>query len=259
MILLPDEINCGYWDSSEFSGLPVSPHRTVTRYEIELYLEDGKTTFADGNAYAIKKNYIQISRPGQVRHSVLPFKTLYLKFPVTGVLAQELDACPQYFQASHPDRLRNKFEEIIRLNECGRQLMLCSHLLALLDLIFFDAKIPSHRSGKNYETVSAAKKYIQTHFAEKITLSDMAKAVHLSDIYFHTVFTEATGISPHEYLIDCRLEHAKKMLWNTAVSISEVAEKSGFGAQQYLTRVFKNKTGLTPAMYRKNFQMNYLA
>ena len=136
--------------------------------------------------------------------------------------------------------------------------MLYSHLLSLLELIFFDAKIPNHRSGKNYETVSAAKKYIQSHFQEKITLTDMAKAVHLSDIYFHTVFTESTGISPHEYLIDCRLEHAKKLLWNTAINISEVSEKSGFGAQQYLTRVFKKKVGMTPAMYRKNFQKNYL-
>lgn len=258
MIILPEEISCGYWDSSEFSGLSLSPHRTVTRYEIELYLEDGKTTFTDGEAFDIKKNYIQISRPGQVRHSLLPFKTLYLKFPVTGVLAQELDACPHYFQASHPERLRSKLEEIIRLKECGRQLMLYSHLLALLDLIFFDAKIPSHRSGKNYEIIASAKEYIRRHFTEKITLSDVARAVHLSDIYFHTVFTEAEGISPHEYLIDCRLEHAKKMLWSTDVSIGEVAEKSGFGAQQYLTRVFKNKTGITPAMYRKNFQKNYL-
>ena len=76
-------------------------------------------------------------------------------------------------------------------------------------------------------------------------------------IYFHNIFTESVGISPHQYLIDCRIENAKKLLWNSDISICEVAEKSGFGCQQYLNKVFKKETGITPVSYRKTFQQNY--
>ena len=53
------------------------------------------------------------------------------------------------------------------------------------------------------------------------------------------------------------IENAKKLLWNSDIPICEVAEKSGFGCQQYLNKVFKKETGMTPVSYRKAFQQNY--
>lgn len=79
----------------------------------------------------------------------------------------------------------------------------------------------------------------------------------MSEIYFRAIFTESAGISPHHYLIDCRIKNAKKLLWDTNISIVEVAEKSGFSCQQYLNKVFKRETGMTPNEYRKVFQQNY--
>ena len=57
MLLLPDNISCGYYDCSEHGSLKVSPKRKVLKYEIEFYLEDGKTTTTDDKTYEIKKNY----------------------------------------------------------------------------------------------------------------------------------------------------------------------------------------------------------
>ena len=79
MLSLPGNINCGYCDCSEFGELKKSPKRTVELFEIEFYLEDGFTTTTDDKVYQIKKNYIQIAKPGQIRHSVLPFKTAFLR------------------------------------------------------------------------------------------------------------------------------------------------------------------------------------
>ena len=92
MITLPYNITCGYWDCSEFENLTVSPKRKTTRFEIEFYLEDGLSTFADNNEYIIKKHYIQIAKPNQVRYSNLPFKTMCLKFSVEGDIAERLKA-----------------------------------------------------------------------------------------------------------------------------------------------------------------------
>ena len=57
--------------------------------------------------------------------------------------------------------------------------------------------------------------------------------------------------------ISSGIENAKKLLWNSDIPICEVAEKSGFGCQQYLNKVFKKETGMTPVSYRKAFQQNY--
>lgn len=257
MITLPRNITCGYCDCSEFGSKAVSPKRTVTKFEIEFYLEDAKTTICDGKVYAIRKHHIQIAKPGQIRHSELPFRTAYLKFDADGEIAERLSKIPEYFCSSHPERIYHKIDEIILLRESENSLLLHSRLLSLLNLIFFDAEIPQNRSGKNYETVADAKRFIEENFDKQIKLKHIADSVHLSEIYFHTVFTETIGISPHQYLINCRIEHAKRLLWNPDIPICEVAEKSGFGCQQYLNKVFKAETDMTPNAYRKLCQKNY--
>ena len=257
MFTLPENISCGYFDCSEFGSLSVSPKRTATKFEIEFYLEDSKTTTTDNHTYEIKKDYIQIAKPGQIRHSELPFRTAYIKFNADGEIAEKLKSIPEYFRNNHPQRIYNEIDEIILLNECKNKLLLYSHLLSLLNFVFLDAQITSSKNGKNYEVIVKAKQYIENHFTNPIKLTDLADNVYLSEIYFHNIFTESVGISPHQYLIDCRIENAKKLLWNSDIPICEVAEKSGFGCQQYLNKVFKKETGMTPVSYRKAFQQNY--
>lgn len=257
MLELPNQISCGYFDCSEFEELTESPKRPVKQYEIEFYLEDGKTTTTDDRIFPIRKDYVQIARPGQTRYSQLPFKTAYLKFDVNGVLAQLLDNAPEYFQSSHPNQIKMIIDELILLHESGNNLMLYSHFLSLIHLILNDAKIPVTRNGKNYEVIESAKHYIDQYFTESLTLTEIANHVHLSKIYFQNIFKESVGITPHQYLINCRIEHTKKLLWNSNIPINDIAEQSGFGCQQYLNKVFKKETGMTPVSYRKTFQKNY--
>ena len=210
MLTLPENISCGYFDCSEFGNLSVSPHRVVSKYEIEFYLDDGKTTTTDDKTFKIRKNYIQVAKPGQIRHSELPFKTAYLKFDANGEISDRLSVVPEYFCSSHPEKIYSLIDEIILLNEEQKNtLLLYSKLLSLLNLIFADAEIPVRRSGKNYAIISDAKRYIKSNYEKQITLKDIADSVHLSIIYFRSVFTESVGVSPHRYLIECRLENAK--------------------------------------------------
>ncbi len=249
---------CGYCDCSEFGSLAVSPKRKVSKYEIEFYLENGKTTTTDDHTYTIKKHYVQIAKPGQVRYSVLPFRTAFLKFNATGIIAEKLNNANEYFCSSHPDLMYSMLKDIILLNEYDNSLLLHSKILSLLDLVLSDSKKLTSVNRKNYQIVSDAKEYIKTNFNTSINLEDIAHSIHLSPIYFHNIFSEATGISPHKYLINCRIDNAKKLLWDSEIPISVVAEKTGFGSQQYFNKIFKKETGITPATYRKNCQLNYI-
>lgn len=259
MITLPYDISCGYFDSAEFGDIVATPKRKVTKFELEFYLENGGTTFVDDREYSIKLHDIQIAKPGQTRHSILPFKTMFLKFLVDGEIADKLMNASEYFSSSHPDKVKQKLDEIIHLNENqSNEMLLQSRLLSFLNLIINDSKIPKLQSGKNYEIIACAKRFIEANFDKPIKLKDIADSVNLSPIYFHNIFTAASTVSPHDYLIECRVKEAKRQLWNTDVNIDFIAQSCGFGCAQYFNRIFKQLTGTTPGKYRKEVQQTYL-
>lgn len=258
MFVLPTDLTAGSFDSRDHFGAHYSPERQVVRFEIEYYTEHGKETFVDGVGYPIRAGRVQIAKPGQHRYSRLPFRTRFLKFQAEGELAERLSSAPDFFESSHPERLCALFDEIILLNEAkSNELKLYAKLLSLLELVLYDARIPSEHSGASYALVARARRYIEAHATEPIALADVAREVSLSPSYFHTLFTGATGKTPHEYLLSCRIGAAKRLLWDTEIPIAEVAERAGFGTQQYFGRVFKTATGKTPGQYRKNAGENY--
>lgn len=256
IISLPTDVLCGYFDGSEFNGLDVSPKRKVQKYEIELYLKDAKSTFCDNKEYKIKKGYIQIAKPNQIRNSILPFSTFFLKFDITGDIEKKLINAPPYFKAVHFDKIKALYKDIILREQ--KDLMFYSKILELISIILKDSKIPTFEGNTTYETISLAKKYIEENSSEPVNLSDIASSVNLSQTYFHTLFTASVGCSPHDYLIKCRIENAKKMLWDSKNELKHIAVVCGFGCQQYMNKVFKSQTGLTPGQYRKSVQNNYL-
>ncbi len=250
-------LNCGCFDGSEFSNMTVSPERRCGRYEIEYYLTDAGFTYCDGEAFPIRADHIQIARPGQKRHSQLPFNTMFLKLGVDGELENLLDAAPSYFKATNPKRLRALFEEVISIKEAkASKLLLCAKVSELIDTVLQDAV--SGTSGDT-DVVSIAKRFMEQHYASPLSLSDICAAVNLSATYFHTIFTKTCGVTPHEHLTDIRVAAAKKLLWSSDIPIALVAEQTGFANQQYFSKVFKAKTGSTPGAYRKSFRRRYFA
>ena len=259
MITLPYDISCGYFDSTDFGNITESRKRKTTKFEIEFYLEDGKSTFTNGKEYKIKKHHIQIAKPNQIRYSYLHFKTMFLKFSVHGKIADKLINAPEYFSSSHPEKVINKLNEIILINENNNnEILLQSRMLSFINLILNDSEIPKLQSGQNYEIISKAKRFIENNFNKPLTLKEISHSVNLSPIYFHNIFTSACGKSPHDYLIDCRIAEAKKQLWNTDINLEIIAENCGLGSAQYFSRIFKKIVGVTPGKYRKEIQQNYL-
>lgn len=257
---LPNEFACGYFDCSEFGNLTYSPKRNVTKFEIEYYLADGYNTMADEQSFQIRKNYIQIAKPGQIRYTKLPFTTLYLKFSADGSLYDRLMNAPEYFQCFHTQETKKLLKEIILLNESAQHdsLLLYSKLLSLIHLILEDSHISKTFNKEHYQLVEAAKAYIEQNFSKNIKLSDIAASVNLSSIYFHKIFSDLCSCTPHEYLTRYRISRAKELLWNSDNSIGYISEICGFGCQQYMNQVFKKNLETTPGQYRKQMNKKYL-
>lgn len=96
-----------------------------------------------------------------------------------------------------------------------------------------------------------AEQYLAQHFAEPLSIDDIAAHFHLSRQYFSTLFRRVTGVPPHTYLIELRLRRAQELLALPDLSIHAVAANSGFTDPYYFSRCFRKHTGSSPSQYRR--------
>ncbi len=83
-------------------------------------------------------------------------------------------------------------------------------------------------------------------------LREMAQQCGLSVGHFSRAFRATTGVAPHQWLIQRRVEAAKDLLWDRRMPLSEVALACGFADQSHFTRTFSRATGLSPGAWRRN-------
>jgi len=99
--------------------------------------------------------------------------------------------------------------------------------------------------------LARVKDFIEANLGSSLSLQDLAKACDLSPSYFARRFKTSTGMPPHQYLIQMRVERAKRLL-RGSLPIVEVALDCGFSHQEHLTNVFRRLTGMTPAAFRRS-------
>jgi AraC family transcriptional regulator len=92
--------------------------------------------------------------------------------------------------------------------------------------------------------------YILAHLDRNIALQELADLTGLNPHYFCRLFKTSLGITPHQYLLKCRVEKASQLLKNTEYSIADVAHKVGFYDQSRFTQVFRRWMGVTPKQYQ---------
>lgn len=96
-----------------------------------------------------------------------------------------------------------------------------------------------------------AKELLESNFAGRITLAELASACELSVRHFTRAFRGSTGTSPHAWLLRLRLEKAMKLLANSARDLVDIAIDCGFADQSHLTRVFQRFVGTSPGAWRR--------
>lgn len=95
----------------------------------------------------------------------------------------------------------------------------------------------------------AAKKYIDEHFQDNITVNEIACRFHIAPSYFSKMFKKEFSVTAIEYLTNCRIEYAKKLLRQGSCPVREVAELCGYTDAGYFSRIFKEVTGVPPSAF----------
>jgi AraC family transcriptional regulator len=92
--------------------------------------------------------------------------------------------------------------------------------------------------------------YIEAHLDREIALSTLAEIAGMSPHYFCELFKQSVHVSPYQYVLRRRIEHAKKVLEEPGVTVFEAAMRSGFSDQSQFTKIFRRVVGVTPTSYR---------
>jgi AraC family transcriptional regulator len=108
-----------------------------------------------------------------------------------------------------------------------------------------------HEDGLPKHKLRQAIEYIQAHLGEDLSLSAIATELGMSQYYFCHLFKRSTGISPHQYLIQQRVERAKYLLKHSERTITAIALDCGFANQSHFARCFRQCTGMNPNQFRK--------
>ena len=120
----------------------------------------------------------------------------------------------------------------------------------LLSEIFANKEIEQ----KNIEKFRPVLDYIENHYTENISISELAKIMNISKMYFSNSFKASFHISPKQYILGKRLHKSQHLLLKTDMSIKEIANTVGQMDVSNYIRKFKKKTGITPGDYRRLYQ-----
>jgi len=92
--------------------------------------------------------------------------------------------------------------------------------------------------------------FIRAHYREDIGFRDIASELDMSPYHFARMFKDSTGESPHQFIMRCRIEAAKKLLIGGEMPITDIALEVGYKSQSYFTTRFAMLVGMTPAAFR---------
>lgn len=137
----------------------------------------------------------------------------------------------------------------------GYELHILSQFYSLLSLLYENTvgrKGYSEDQSRDFNTLKDMIGYIQTHYSEKISISEIAAAGMMCRSKCFNMFKEILHQTPFEYLQNYRIHKSIQLLADKTLSIMDISVACGFNGASYYTEVFKKITGTLPSDYRKN-------
>ena len=223
----------------------------------------GKT----GEAFVVSPGNLHLmgSRSGTVDYYTFLFPLKYISFRTDDMLDEKLleplnsghlMICPRV-----NDTAKELCEQLIKIYEAKKdeseskittqvrtKIILLQFILEMWKKGFVIENDTSGRNTVEKEMVS----YIQQNFTGKISLREFGEQFHLSEKYISRYFKEHFHITLSQYVTYLRLEHAKQLLQDTDIPVTDVAMQSGYQNVSYFIRSFQKAYAVSPLKYRKN-------
>ena len=148
-----------------------------------------------------------------------------------------------------PIKIKN-YELLVHLYEQIKKLLVSNRNRPKIMSLFYNMIDILAGEGYSYRLMPAIRYIENNYHRENLTNEEMARECRVSTVYFRKLFTEELKISPKQYVINLRLEHAKQLLTEGEMKMTAVSEACGFSNPYHFCRVFKNNVGVPPSVYR---------
>ncbi|KRE70926.1 AraC family transcriptional regulator [Paenibacillus sp. Soil750] len=264
----------------EFRTIPLGQEQQLLHshngYEIYLVLQGTGTYIVGDRLYPLHAGSLTIIHPNVIHR---PFHGHCKEFPryVLSIDESYLDqlhticklsdlSIPRLLAERHPDsshyflstqqldRVQTIFTELtncLTVRDRSYELAVLKHIA---DLFLFSFGLQNENTttlttGDQY-LVGDVLSYLIAHYQEPLHIEDLVTRFPVSRSQLFTLFKETTGTTIKQFLIEYRLNKAKRLLMETDIAISEVSAAVGFGDMSHFFHVFKKETSLTPKQYR---------
>lgn len=134
----------------------------------------------------------------------------------------------------------------------GFRSMIQAYFMALVTFLSREYTVGRENSASwQLLRIAEAVAHMENHYTEPVRLEELAARAFLSPRHFTRIFMENYHTTPIEYVIGLRLHHAGRLLRQTGLNVTRIAQESGFTDSNYFTRQFRKRFGLSPSEYRK--------
>lgn len=243
----------------------ISRREQLKSYLYFIVLDGAGILQYDNENYAIKKgDCVFIDCRKKYSHKPLKEHLWHLKWvhfygPTMDSIYEKylLQGGRPYFHTKELDNYSIMLQEvynIANLEHPLKDMMICEKLAGLLTLIMTE-NYRNETISPEMVSVKAKlidiKNYLDTHYAEKVSLSFLEQSFYINKYYLARIFKENFGISINNYLIQKRITEAKYQLRFTNKLIEEISHNCGMSDASYFNRLFKKVEGITPGQFRK--------
>jgi AraC-like DNA-binding protein len=242
------------------------PRHTHETFAIGIIEKGVQATNYKGSTHIAVSGDICLVNPGEVHTGFPPHEsgwTYRVCYPDAGLLEKVAKAVsihgggPPHFPAPviQDAPLAASLHHFLRILESSEiTLERESHFVSVLEQLILrhadtgrEKPFPGRERGRRFKRSLA---YLDAHFLENVTLSELSDIAGLSVFHFLRLFRATAGLPPHAYLIQRRIDYARCLL-SQGFPIVHVSLEAGFADQSHFTRWFKKIVGVTPGQYRR--------
>ena len=238
-VLFLDQSNYDIFNSKRnFSALSFRFHSdtVILTDKNEYHLKDNFVTY-----FPARLDYRRISKSDEL---------IVIHFEATNYSTKSIE----HFEPKNPERLAKLFSDILdcwNKKEIGYRLK-CS---ALLYEILAECYAQNYKKEAQLSKIQASIDYINQNYKKSdLTIKEIADRSFMSEVYFRKLFKEEFGISPSQYIVSLRIQHAAGLISSGYYSLKEVAYLSGYNDYKYFSVEFKKAIGVSPSKYLYNYE-----
>ncbi|MBR6679763.1 MAG: helix-turn-helix transcriptional regulator [Clostridia bacterium] len=264
-IVLPEIVAIGIYNSQiAAKNKTITKNRRTAMFEIELPIESGGISYIDDEHMQILPTTIVCSKPGQTRHTKLPFKCYYIHMILKeGALYDLLMSVPNYLSVDNTEAYKEIFSRMCKYYDSAVEsdkIMIYGLIFELLHLLDKDSKRQLRKEASksnNHETIERVISYIKQNLTSDLSLDAVSAYANISPIHFHNCFKSATGRTLHQYVEEQRIKRAANLLITTDWTLTRISGECGFSSQSYFSYAFKRKMGQSPREYARQVYNRY--